>query len=206
MDIAVIESIGGSRRDSRANRVLAFHLRIVRAGAAVILACIVAVGALSALARLTPSDSGAEFLGHPLLVVTSGSMEPTIPVGSLVVLDKVTVARSAQLHVGDVVTFRAASGSTDVLVTHRIVEVRRFATGVEYVTKGDANPTPDLTLLDPARVVGVYSRHFAHVGRLIEGFTQWQVVALVAFSLLLAHAGLEQRPIRGTHNTRKEQT
>src|SRR5688500_13738077 len=56
-------------------------------------------------------------LGWQSLVVYSGSMEPTIPVGSIVVLQPVA---PAQLQVGDVVTF-ARTAEPGVQVTHRIV-------------------------------------------------------------------------------------
>ena len=97
------------------------------------------VGSLSlvGLARFAPA------LGHPVFIIDSGSMAPTIPVGAAVLLDP----GSAGLRTGDVVTMRTGSGA---IFTHRIT---RLATldGVSYMeTKGDANATvdPSLTPLD----------------------------------------------------------
>lgn len=174
--------------------------------AAVILVVIVGVSGVAFASGLASSDPGTELLGHPVFVVSSGSMEPTIPVGSILLLDKVTPVETTRLRAGDIVTFRPASGSANELVTHRIVDVRQTATGVVYVTKGDANPTPDLSQLDPSRIVGVYAHHFALLGRLLIGFTRWPVIALVASSLLLAQFGLERRPLRGTLNRKHTQT
>lgn len=81
------------------------------------------------------------------LVVISGSMEPAIPVGSLIAGRTVP---AADLEVGDVVTVPRRAGTTD-LVTHRIVEIREVADGTaapgtrELVLRGDANATDDAT-------------------------------------------------------------
>src|SRR3954453_20976374 len=67
------------------------------------------------------------------LVVLSGSMEPTLATGDVVVVKR---GGPQQAHVGDVVTFRNPEGS---LVTHRVRSVRRQGHRFALVTKGDAN-------------------------------------------------------------------
>jgi signal peptidase len=67
------------------------------------------------------------------LVVLSGSMEPTLATGDVVVVKRVS---PQQAHVGDVVTYRSPEGS---LVTHRVRSVRRQGHRFALVTKGDAN-------------------------------------------------------------------
>lgn len=92
-----------------------------------------------------------DLLGYQLFEIQSGSMEPTLSVGSIIVTKKPN--NPTELQVGDVVTFESLSGS---LVTHRILEVLKEADGsVAYRTKGD-NPknSPDQDLLTPDRVVG----------------------------------------------------
>ena len=73
-----------------------------------------------------------------LLTVVSGSMQPTLPLGSLVVV----VPRDADaVRVGDVITF---SPPGDVrTVTHRVVDVQGTGTEVSLHTRGDANPVAD---------------------------------------------------------------
>lgn len=63
-------------------------------------------------------------------VVLSGSMEPELSVGDLLI-----VARRNNYGVGDVVVYQDGF----LAVTHRIVSV----TGDEVITQGDANNTPD---------------------------------------------------------------
>ncbi len=89
--------------------------------------------------------------GFYLFQVSSGSMEPTLPTGSLILARKPRDPN--QLVPGDIVTFRS-SGS---LVTHRIIEVLEDDEGVSYRTKGD-NPIndPDLERLFPENVIAVF--------------------------------------------------
>lgn len=91
------------------------------------------------------------FGAFSLFVVESGSMEPTLTVGS-VILSKVP-KRADALKTGDIVTFRTESG---YVVTHRIIEIIG-GEAIQYRTKGD-NPvnSPDPELLNPERVIGVF--------------------------------------------------
>lgn len=101
--------------------------RFVIAGLAVVLAAVVA---LAVAPFVSPFQA---------YTVLSGSMAPTIPVGSLIIVQKV---RSDELRPGDVITF-ARPGRTNENVTHRIVAVDRSGASPTFVTKGDANPAPD---------------------------------------------------------------
>lgn len=78
-------------------------------------------------------------LGFRPLAVYSGSMEPTLPVGSLMVVQAVP---AADVAVGDVITF-AHPYAPGALVTHRVVEIVERPEGRAYRTKGDANPARD---------------------------------------------------------------
>lgn len=90
------------------------------------------------------------FGAYSLFVVESGSMEPTLTVGSVIVSRQ--PRNPAALKAGDVVTFHTSAGD---VVTHRIIEVVA-GESVSYRTKGDnlAN-SPDEELLAPERVIGV---------------------------------------------------
>lgn len=73
-------------------------------------------------------------LGGSSFTVMSGSMEPSIRTGDVVVDQKI---RAVDAKVGDVVTFRDPEGSHE-LITHRVRRIRVGANGiVSFVTKGD---------------------------------------------------------------------
>ncbi len=74
------------------------------------------------------------------LIVISGSMEPTIDTGDLLIATK---ADTAELEVGDVVSLH--SDLTHRLVTHRIVSITPLdGDRWEIEMKGDANPSGDV--------------------------------------------------------------
>jgi signal peptidase len=77
--------------------------------------------------------------GFRPVAVYSGSMRPTLSVGSLAV-DRVVDART--VRVGDVITFDDPT-VPGRLVTHRVVRIVPTKHGLAYRTKGDANNTGD---------------------------------------------------------------
>lgn len=100
-------------------------------------------------------------IGHESYAIRSGSMEPTIPIGSLVITaatDEYAVA------VGDVVTVRAANG---VLLTHRVAEVDDSEVQVWLRLKGDANSTPDAVLVPASSVLGEVTVSLPFIGYLV---------------------------------------
>ena len=105
------------------------------------------------------------FAGIQSYVVVSGSMEPAIPVGSLVYAKPV---EPETLQTGDVIVFYstdAASGGTGqsgaIPVTHRVVENHTDAG--EIITKGDANESTDIY---PAAYINIVGKVFAHIPKL----------------------------------------
>src|SRR5919199_1569638 len=74
-----------------------------------------------------------------LLTVASGSLQPALPLGSLVV---VVPRDAATVRTGDVITF-SPPGDPGRTVTHRVVDVRGAGPDLQVHTRGDANPVAD---------------------------------------------------------------
>ncbi len=108
--------------------------------------------------------------GYALLEVVSGSMEPTIKVGDMIIID--TKAKDYQK--GDIVTFYDINNA---FVTHRIIEID----GKEMVTKGDnkANSIDDPTSVD--KIVGKHIYTLGKLGILITSLKS----PLVMFMILV---------------------
>ncbi len=70
---------------------------------------------------------------HPVL---SGSMEPTLRVGGLIVT---TPVRLEDVKIGDIATFQSGG----IRVTHRVVDIVEEEGKPWFQTKGDANEEPD---------------------------------------------------------------
>lgn len=99
----------------------------------------------------------ADFYGYAFLEVVSGSMEPTINVGDLVIIN----TRDKEVSLDDVVTFTDASGS---FVTHRVSE--SLESGL--ITKGDANNAEDEDIVKAENVVGKYVFRIPYFGVIIH--------------------------------------
>ena len=80
-------------------------------------------------------------LGVRSFDVLTGSMEPNIQIGSMILSKSYT-----SYHVGDIITFRQG----DVIITHRIVDIKNNI----FTTKGDANKSIDIRKVSIGSVIG----------------------------------------------------
>jgi signal peptidase len=106
-------------------------------------------------------------------VIVTGSMQPLIYPGDIVLLEKVTSEEQIRsLESGDIIQFKR----DEVLITHRIIEVIDDGLGnLTYRTKGDNNSAEDSRLVDPNDVKGILVKVVPKVGYptlLIKGRTQ----------------------------------
>ena len=76
------------------------------------------------------------------LTVLTGSMQPTMPIGSVVV---VAPERPSEVRVGQVVTYRIPVEDHRV-ISHRVVRILEGGDRPIFQTQGDANNAPDYWL------------------------------------------------------------
>lgn len=122
----------------------------------------------------------AAFLwGIRCYIVTSGSMEPAIPTGSICLVD--VRADYEKIQTGDVIVFLRGRG----LVTHRVVEVT--AEGLE--TKGDANERSDGITTGPENFRGKTIGYVPYVGYVLvfcrRFLWQWSTAILLGGVLMI---------------------
>ncbi|HEX8923781.1 MAG TPA: signal peptidase I [Patescibacteria group bacterium] len=86
---------------------------------------------------------------YKLYTVISGSMEPAIHTGSVVM-----VTPSKTYRKGDIITFWPSSTAADSTVTHRIADLKTVDGRPSVVTKGDANNTTDLSPTPVTDIIG----------------------------------------------------
>jgi signal peptidase I len=107
-------------------------------------------------------------------IVKSGSMEPTINTGGVVLIHE-----RASYGVGDVVTFE--SRGADIPTTHRIIGTEVAPDGGTYfVTKGDANEERDVELLAEGDIIGTILLDVPYIGFILDFARQ-----PVGFALLI---------------------
>ena len=91
--------------------------------------------------------------GIKLFTVQSGSMEPEIQKGSLIILKSFSTYSK-----DDIITFKSENdrqnSNPKVTTTHRIYEVEYINNVKTFLTKGDANNAPDAGTVDEVLVLG----------------------------------------------------
>src|SRR5699024_9728648 len=139
------------------------------------------IGVLVVVA-LSAKASGGEpsLFNHQIKIVLSGSMEPGIQTGS-VILNKLPDSDTTY-EKGDINTFQ----SEDQLVTHRIVDVKEVKGEKVYQTKGDNNNAPDTNYVSKEDIEGKYADFT--VPKL--GYITKYATSKTGFSLLLFIPGL----------------
>ncbi len=103
----------------------------------------------------------APFFGWKTEIVLSGSMEPSIPTGSVVITRPVA---PESIQVGDVIIYSFLYGPG--LTTHRVVKIESD-NGLKFITKGDANRDPDPNPVLPVQVGGMVALDIPYAGYLI---------------------------------------
>ena len=90
---------------------------------------------------MTKPGKAPEIYGYTVLRVMTGSMEPTYPVDTLIVVKKTD---PAEIREGDVISFYSSDPALDGAVnTHRVVNVKQEDNQWIYTTKGDGNNVAD---------------------------------------------------------------
>ncbi len=99
--------------------------------------------------------------GGRTYVVTTPSMSPKVPVGSLVLTRPVPPGGP---RVGQIIAFHPPD-EPNTTYTHRVVKIMP---GPLYSTKGDLDATPDAWVLTRSNIIGVATHHMRRVGWLVR--------------------------------------
>lgn len=97
---------------------------------------------------------------HPVLVVVSGSMVPTLNVGDIIFIKGVPADK---IDVGTIIVFHSPR-EYDTLVVHRVVQKIDKSGTVYFKTRGDFNRYADDWLVPNDSVVGAFSARIPYVG------------------------------------------
>ncbi|OGG44391.1 signal peptidase I [Candidatus Kaiserbacteria bacterium RIFCSPHIGHO2_01_FULL_48_10] len=138
--------------------------------AGIFTAALILIGGLLAFSFLPLTGN------YTVKIVQSGSMEPEIKTGALVV-----VKPASDYAVGDVITF-TFSARDEIPTTHRIVAERAVSGVMQYTVKGDANEEADPKEVLEKDVIGKVIFSVPYLGFLLDfarkplGFTLLIVV------------------------------
>ncbi|MDD2823108.1 MAG: signal peptidase I [Candidatus Daviesbacteria bacterium] len=122
----------------------------------IVLITLILVAGLTAFSALTIRGS------YKLMIVQSGSMEPFIKTGSIVVIKP-----EDNYQIGDVITFKDP-GKPKITVTHRINEIQNESGMISFITKGDANKSSDAAKISKNQILGKEILSIPWIGYLIN--------------------------------------
>ena len=105
--------------------------------------------------------------------IMSGSMEPTISPGSIILVDLKT-----EPHVEDIVTFQ----TQDTIITHRL---KKQINDQKYITKGDANHSDDPIPLFKAQIIGKVIIVIPFIGYIVIFLRRYLWLLCAAFLMFM---------------------
>jgi signal peptidase len=139
--------------------------------------------------------------GPKVKIVSSGSMEPAIRTGSLVI-----IVPQSSYGVGDVITF-GKDTVREKPTTHRIQDMRIESGAMIFRTKGDANEDPDGREIRQSDIIGKVFLSVPYLGYIIDFAKQplgfFLLVIIPAGAIIIDEIRKIVKEIRGK---RREET
>jgi signal peptidase I len=154
----------------------------------VISVCIIACAIFILLSVLfTESGKAPSIFGYSVFRVMTSSMEPTIPLDSMIV---VQAADPSELQEGDIISFYSSDPSLDGTVnTHRIVSIGQDGDNYSFKTKGDANNVDDRYDVTEQDIIGKVIFTSYQLGRVVSLLSNPLVfvpIILIPLAIILA--------------------
>ncbi len=140
---------------------------------------------------------------HPVLVVISGSMVPTLNVGDLIVIKG---EPAENIKIGTIIVFHSPR-DYDTLVVHRVVDKQNSDSRIYFKTKGDFNRYVDDWTVPAEKVVGSFSARIPYIGIIImklrepagTAFIVSLIIILIAYEAYSSHKKTKTK-ISGTES------
>lgn len=152
----------------------------------VVLIVLLAVVVVTMVVRITGSTPSIG--GYMIFRVTTGSMEPELKVGDVILTREIDAV--TDIEEGDVITYEGTSGSyADKLITHKVITAPYEENGIYYlVTQGVANPEPDPVIAE-YQVVGIMITKIPFLGAIYSFFlTPWGLIVAILL-IIFAFSG-----------------
>ena len=128
--------------------------------------------------RVSP-DKVPSLFGYKFFIVLSGSMEPEIYKGDLVIVKNID---SNTLKENDIIAFRDKDG---YVITHRIVEIN-YDDGKKFITKGDNNNVNDADSVALESVEGIYTSKIVGLGNVLVVMQDPVTIVVIVSAIILA--------------------
>ena len=128
-------------------------------------------------------EEDTHIFGIYMFNIVSGSMEPTLEVKDVVVVQRCEVSK---LQNGDIITFE----QDERTISHRIIDMTKEGGTIKFQTKGDNNEIPDPYKVEYGQVYGKVLFSIGKIGKIItyiqnaRGFINIVIFAIIVFILV----------------------
>lgn len=133
----------------------------------IVLWIIVIIAAFFSIITLaSKSEAGvASVVGYTPMSVLTDSMKGEFSKGDLIVVHQTD---PTELKEGDIISFWTVIENKKAINTHRIVQVLENNGMVQFITKGDVNPTEDDLIVSSGDIVGKYAFKIPVIGSILQ--------------------------------------
>ena len=132
-------------------------------------------------------DKNFNIFGFKIYIVVSGSMEPELNIGDVVIVKK---TEKNNIMKDDIISYNE-NGS---IITHRIVEIKKAGNDTLYVTKGDSNNVNDNYEVNYENIEGKLLVRIPKIGNIILSLKKQRLVLVLIIIICLYFSILQFIP------------
>lgn len=140
---------------------------------------------------LIQKDGKIGLFGYNISIVMTGSMQPSINIGDVLIEKRVS---SNEIAVGDVISFNVEKSKNRT--TRRVTQIVYENEEVKFKTKGESNNVEDPELVSIDMVEGKMISHIAGFGVLISYVFSKTGLALLAFLIVILYFIISNKKTR----------
>lgn len=122
--------------------------------------------------------------GYQVYIVSSGSMEPELMVGDVILVKEVD---AEDIRVGDIITYKGEEGELrDKFITHEVIKgPSREGDRYSFVTCGIAPGAISDPKIYDDQILGVYKRTIPHIDKIYNFFLKPQGIIVFVFLIVI---------------------
>ncbi len=144
--------------------------------------------------------------GYSVMRIVTGSMEDEIPTGTYILTKKID---PAEVEVGDIISFYSDEQEIRGMPnTHRVAEIVQGDAGIEFITRGDANPGDDTVTAKAEKLIGIYVGPLELLGDFSDFLSNGGLIGIMAVlwgaSLIMIGFSIYQKLRSAGENPAKE--
>ena len=162
-----------------------------------IVALIIIASLYLCIQKIQNPNQVSNIMGYRAFSVTSGSMEPNIKIGDLVIVKQVNSLND--ITNGDIITYR----EKDSFVTHRVVDIVNEQGKKVYITKGDNNNANDNLKVSFESIEGKYVKHVPFAGQIVMSCQNVYFIILVLIGAYCIYSIFSNREDRRIYRHEK---